>query len=285
MLENFESLHDEEIILKAEKSKFLFIFSILIILFLFLGEIIIIISKPELKSYADWLFYNYLNYPCFLFIEGICIYYLYTYLNNNLYLSSKKIIFTCNKKIKYINPADVKKWNIILNNINIQTKYNEKYSVAGIKNANEFSNKFKELYKELLPEEQKIKTTIWVWAAMTLGILISHIITYYIERIPAPQYKTAETTYISNVERIIKSNWHTKKYDKSARIILSFVTKSDGTITDIMIKQSSGNPDLDNTTIDAVKKSSPLPALPETLNKNGFITIEFTFDYNVNNSI
>lgn len=84
--------------------------------------------------------------------------------------------------------------------------------------------------------------------------------------------------YIAELQRRIKRAWHPPRSNTSARVLVVFSVKTDGTMINPRITQSSGEKEKDEAalrTLDAVK-FDPLPAnAPDTFD------IQFTFDYNV----
>jgi protein TonB len=84
--------------------------------------------------------------------------------------------------------------------------------------------------------------------------------------------------YAEMVRKIIARNWVTNGLGgQSASAIISFTINRDGTVRDVRIEQSSGNPAIDNSAWRAVLQSNPLPALPPQYNQSS-APAEFTFD-------
>ncbi len=88
--------------------------------------------------------------------------------------------------------------------------------------------------------------------------------------------------YISDIQQKIKENWNPVKTNESKKVILLFKVYKDGKVTDIKVKKSSGNKEMDNSAIDAVLESSPLPPLPKDCEFDD-VDILFNFDYNILN--
>ncbi len=273
----FQTDSDENILLVTKKNKLLFILVLFIALFIIFSGIFLTINKPEMKSLWDWLFYNYLIWPFIFALEAIFIFWFHLYIDNNFYLTNKRIIFTSKSIVRSINFSDVKDWSAVGNALIVKTINNEKFNAGGVANTADFFTQF----ENFLPKNSTKKNQILLWIALISGVMISNIGSYYLDKLPLPYDKQPSVIYINNIERKIKSNWDAPAYDKTSKIIVSFIVQTDGTVKDIKIKQSSGNAELDNSVIVALKKSSPLPKLPKELSKNGFVQIEFTFDYNV----
>jgi TonB family protein len=89
-------------------------------------------------------------------------------------------------------------------------------------------------------------------------------------------------TYVNAITRAISNNWLKSLVDasvqKAPRVYLSFTIGRDGTVSDVEVKQSSGNPSLDRSAKRAVLASNPLPALPADY-RGGNISVSFYFEY------
>jgi len=268
----FELDDDEKILAETKKNNFLLVFVLFFVVLILFGAIV---YNPKIKSLGDYLFY-YLIWPFVILLEAFFVYYIYKFFNGKLYLTNKKIIFTAGDSVKYITFDEVKSWRSVSNGISIKTVNNKNFGVLGIKNTKDFSK----ILKEACPcaEDKYINNLGW-WAIF-LGVIISQYFSYFLAKFPAPTYKNVSAIYMDKVQSEIKRNWQPGNYDKNTDIIMLFRVEADGTIKNIKIKQSSGNSAMDNSAMSALKKSSPLPKLPEQLNKNGFVDIEFTFNYN-----
>lgn len=87
-------------------------------------------------------------------------------------------------------------------------------------------------------------------------------------------------SYLSGIEKRVKTNWFPIRSDRTSRAIVGFKIHFDGSISQLMIETSSGSVFVDDTAIQAVRSSVPLPALPE-----GAPSVEearFTFEYKYN---
>jgi TonB family protein len=84
--------------------------------------------------------------------------------------------------------------------------------------------------------------------------------------------------YAEMVRKIIARNWATNGLGtQSAPAIIAFTITRNGTIRDVRVEQSSGNPAVDNSAWRAVLNSNPLPALPPQYT-DSTAPAEFTFD-------
>ena len=89
-------------------------------------------------------------------------------------------------------------------------------------------------------------------------------------------------TYMEQVERKIKANWHPIKDEKAKKIVVFFSIAKDGRLISSKIIQSSGDLLTDNIALESIKMSAPFKPLPVEF-KGESVPIEFTFDYNVIN--
>jgi protein TonB len=85
--------------------------------------------------------------------------------------------------------------------------------------------------------------------------------------------------YAEMIRKIIARNWSTNGLagHQASAAVIGFTIARDGSIRDIRLEQSSGNPTIDNTALRAVYSSSPLPALPPQYDRDT-APAEFTFD-------
>ena len=93
-----------------------------------------------------------------------------------------------------------------------------------------------------------------------------------------PDVNKSRYKYIQGVQKKIKKNW--KPYDKNKGVIKTFFKiNSDGEVYSIKIIESNTSKNNEDKAIEAIKKSAPFKPLPKDLNKDGYVDIEFTFDY------
>ncbi len=86
--------------------------------------------------------------------------------------------------------------------------------------------------------------------------------------------------YAELVRSRIAQNWHTNGLDARSQMspaIVSFIIMRDGSVRDVKVAQSSGNPTIDNTALRAVYDSNPLQPLPPQINES-YISAQFTFN-------
>ncbi|MBV9295709.1 MAG: TonB family protein [Acidobacteriaceae bacterium] len=86
--------------------------------------------------------------------------------------------------------------------------------------------------------------------------------------------------YAELIRERIAQNWNTNGLDartQSVPAIVSFQIMRDGSVRQVQVVQSSGNPSIDNTALRAVYNSNPLAALPPQVSES-YISAQFTFN-------
>jgi colicin import membrane protein len=82
--------------------------------------------------------------------------------------------------------------------------------------------------------------------------------------------------YQNRMLSTIKENWAWVGQRSNLRVVVQFGIRENGEIIGLKIVQPSGDPSYDESVLRAVKKSSPLPAPPESYRKD-FADVELTF--------
>ena len=82
--------------------------------------------------------------------------------------------------------------------------------------------------------------------------------------------------YQNRMLTTIKENWAWVGQRSNLKVVVQFGVKENGDIVGLKIVQPSGDPSYDESVLRAVKKSSPLPAPPESYRKD-FADVELTF--------
>lgn len=90
--------------------------------------------------------------------------------------------------------------------------------------------------------------------------------------------------YMRDLEQRIKRNWSPPKGDSSKRVVITFTIGRDGRLLSHKITKSSGVPLADRAAMSAIELTAPFRPLPPEFKGNS-VPIEFTFDYNVLNSV
>src|SRR4029079_5955214 len=82
--------------------------------------------------------------------------------------------------------------------------------------------------------------------------------------------------YQNRMLSTIKENWAWVGQRSNLRVVVHLSIKDNGDISGLKVVQPSGDPSYDESVLRAVKKSSPLPAPPESYRK-AFAEAELTF--------
>ena len=82
--------------------------------------------------------------------------------------------------------------------------------------------------------------------------------------------------YQNRMFETIKSNWAWVGQKSNLRVVVQFGIKDNGDVVGLKVVQPSGDPSYDESVLRAVKKSSPLPAPPESYRKD-FADVEISF--------
>ena len=90
--------------------------------------------------------------------------------------------------------------------------------------------------------------------------------------------------YMRDLEQRIKRNWSPPKGDTSKRVVITFTISRDGRLLSHRVTKSSGVPLADRAAMSAIELTAPFRPLPPEF-KGQSVPIEFTFDYNVLNSV
>lgn len=86
-------------------------------------------------------------------------------------------------------------------------------------------------------------------------------------------------SYMANVQGMVKKNWYPPKNKESKHAKVLWKVLSDGSVTKVRIKDSSGDAAVDAAALKAVETVGKLRPLPAGSPDD--VDIEFTFDYNV----
>lgn len=86
--------------------------------------------------------------------------------------------------------------------------------------------------------------------------------------------------YIEELQRVIKQNWTPIKTKNSEQVIVIFKIDKEGYLKQFKILTSSGDKDVDNAAVSAVKATFPFKPLPNQCVKPT-IDVIFTFNYNI----
>ncbi|HEU4344305.1 MAG TPA: TonB family protein [Candidatus Binatia bacterium] len=82
--------------------------------------------------------------------------------------------------------------------------------------------------------------------------------------------------YQNKMFETIKANWAWVGQKSELKVVVRFGVRENGDIVGLKIVQASGDPSYDDSVLRALRKSSPLPAPPESYRKD-FANVEITF--------
>jgi colicin import membrane protein len=82
--------------------------------------------------------------------------------------------------------------------------------------------------------------------------------------------------YQTKIVSTIKENWAWPGQKGSLKALVRFSIKDNGEIAGMKIAEPSGDPTFDESILRALRKSSPLPAPPESYRKD-FAQVEMNF--------
>lgn len=84
------------------------------------------------------------------------------------------------------------------------------------------------------------------------------------------------TLYIAGMQKAISRNWYRPQVGGDLTVVVRFRILRDGTITESVVTQSSGNATFDRQALSAVRSSNPLNPLPFAYNGT-YLGVDLTF--------
>lgn len=87
--------------------------------------------------------------------------------------------------------------------------------------------------------------------------------------------------YMDEMHKQISGKWQPPSVNKDSEAILEFTILKNGYVKDEKVFKSSGNKEVDDSALTALRKASPLPPLPLSFPKDS-ITIKFNFTVRAN---
>ncbi len=97
------------------------------------------------------------------------------------------------------------------------------------------------------------------------------------------QSKTEADRYMQQLQHRVKKYWRPSRVKENQSVTVLFRIASDGSLAELGIRKSSGNPDMDQAALKAVRNSAPFAPVPATLLDDGkapSLAVQFTFDHN-----
>lgn len=90
--------------------------------------------------------------------------------------------------------------------------------------------------------------------------------------------------YLANLRRRVQQNWRPRTPDRQRQTVVGFTIDRSGQIGNLRVLRSSGSPQTDAETLEAIQRAAPFGPLPENFAYNQ-LEIEFTFNIYVNNVV
>ena len=90
-----------------------------------------------------------------------------------------------------------------------------------------------------------------------------------------PANSPAESAYSDYLQQLVWPAWTTPQRHQNVSIVASFKLDRNGNISDLTIKQSSGNAEFDNSTLEAVRSVAPFKPLPASTAGDAEVDITF----------
>ena len=87
--------------------------------------------------------------------------------------------------------------------------------------------------------------------------------------------------YLEEMHKQISGKWQPPAVNKDSEVVLRFTILKNGHVIDESVLQSSGDKEVDESALTALRKSSPLPPLPLSFTKNQ-VTVNFNFTVKAN---
>lgn len=278
--------NDEEILAKGVKGKFYFLFMLISTIFYCSIVGFAIVFIPIGVAILE---------KCFLLatiilVIGIEVWNYNSYKNDYIYITNKKFIIIIKNKVEIVPFNEIKNIDYIGTlpiNAVLRLKNKRKFIFHSI-NIDEVYKTFTKIY----PQWKSPKTSITKIVICFLLIALMTIFQFwYACKLKNEQNKKNEVienitedsdaqTYMNYLQSTMYSNWKPPRLKNSTKVVTFFEIAPDGTILNEKILQSSGNKEMDDSALLAIRKISPIKKLPKALLKET-PTVQFTFDYNV----
>ncbi len=204
-----------------------------------------------------------------------------------IYITNKRFIITKKDKIEKISFDEVRNFHFIqfyISNLYIKNKSKITFVCNDIYDVYQTFTKLCPQWKPKMPKSEIII------GVLLLILIIIFQIAYAHKDIILQKIKNTEIenitedsdaqTYMNYLQSTMYSNWKPPKLKHSTKVVTFFEIAPDGTISNEKILQSSGNKEMDDSALLAIRKISPIKKLPKALLKET-PTVQFTFDYNV----
>lgn len=286
----------EEIVYVAEKiGKPLFIFCNLLpylaVIFLFLFLILLFFSgiyKENVKSLIDFCFLFLVEIIMFFIVKKQLIDYFYT----DMILTNQRILISKFNQLISIKNSQVKRIYGYRSAISIFLISKKSYRFYFFEDS--LKDKFKEVYPDYDDSKAVEKERKQGYIILAILLLLLPFFMYAEYKLKPSNnqnksYKSAKhqhnskepyfDIYMTHLQEKIKSNWNPPKGENSSNVVLLFKVSRNGNVLKTKIFKSSNDMAVDNSALEALKKSEPLDPLPKEFNGKD-VDIQFNFDYN-----
>ena len=98
-------------------------------------------------------------------------------------------------------------------------------------------------------------------------------------KVPAANFDT----FMQNLQSDMMLNWNPPKIGTNARVVVLMKIQKDGNLESVKILKSSGNSEMDNAALNAVKSTAPFQPLPLSFTGET-VDVNFSFNYNAKNA-
>ena len=87
--------------------------------------------------------------------------------------------------------------------------------------------------------------------------------------------------YLEEMHKQISGKWNPPAVNKDSEVVLKFTILKNGHVINEEVSQSSGNKEVDESALTALRRSSPLPPLPMSFPRSE-VTVNFNFTVKAN---
>ena len=87
--------------------------------------------------------------------------------------------------------------------------------------------------------------------------------------------------YLEEMHRQISGKWQPPTVNKDSEVVLRFTIRKNGYVVNEEVAKSSGDKELDDSALTALRKASPLPPLPLSFPRDE-VTVNFNFTVKAN---
>ena len=130
-------------------------------------------------------------------------------------------------------------------------------------------------------DKKKLTVLAIIIATIILVAALSFSAGFFVSKMKGyePFAKDTQYQYIMKLQDKVEKNWSPPKDVKLKEVpVVSFILHKDGKITDVKLKTSSGNKQIDDLAVKTIKKSAPFAKLPKNVDAD-VIDFDFRFEF------